>query len=343
VAQVLGDLPLAVAQAAGFMAEAGMPARQYAALVSERAAEILDQGRPASYRMSLAAVTELVMVRLRGEDPAAAGLAEVCAFLGPEPVPTGWFVTAAQDLPAPLGERARDPLAWRQVLAAVGRSALARVEGDQMVMHRLTQVIIRGHLPGRLDRARGLAGAVVAANHPGDRDIPGNWPSWARMLPHLLAVEPAATSNAGLRRLAIDATYYLSRRGDPQASHDLARRLRDQWRSSLGPDNEDALAASGAFGNVLRDLGCYAEARDSDTDTLARYRKVLGEDHPNTLWTANNLASDLRGLGEDEAARVIDEDVLARSRRKLARITPRRFDRLATSPSTWRRCRGMTS
>jgi hypothetical protein len=57
VAAVLGDLPLAVAQAAGYMAETGMPAGEYTVLVAERAAEILDQGRPASYRMSLAAVT----------------------------------------------------------------------------------------------------------------------------------------------------------------------------------------------------------------------------------------------------------------------------------------------
>jgi hypothetical protein len=317
VARVLGDLPLAVAQAAGYMAEAGMPASQYAALVADRAAEILDQGRPSSYPMSLAAVTEFAIERLRGEDRAAAALAEVCAFLGPEPVPAQWFVTAAKDLPAPLGDRARDPLAWRQVLAALGRSALARVDDDHMVMHRLTQVIIRTNLPGNQDATRGVAGAVVAASHPGDRDTPGNWPAWARMLPHLLAVEPAASSDPGLRRLAIDAAYYLSRRGDTQVSHDLARRLRDQWHSSLGPDGEHVLAASGALGNALRDLGRYAEARDSDTGTLARCRRVLGEDHPDTLWYANNLVLDLNGLKEHQAARVLGEGTLARCRQAL--------------------------
>jgi hypothetical protein len=186
-----------------------------------------------------------------------------------------------------------------------------------MVMHRLTQAVIRGHLPGKQDATLGLAGAVVAANHPGDRDVPDTWPSWARVLPHLLAVEPATASVAGLRRLAIDATFYLSRRGDAQASHDLARRLRDQWRSSLGPDNEDALAASGAFGNALRDLGRHAEARESDKDTLALCRRVLGEDHPYTLWHANNLVLDLNGLGEHRAARALGEDTLARCRQAL--------------------------
>jgi hypothetical protein len=231
-------------------------------------------------------------------------------------------MNAANDLPAPLGDRAKDPLAWRRVLAALGRSALARVDGGEMAMHRLTQVIIRGHLSEKHGATGGLAGAVVAANHPGDRDIPGNWPHWARTLPHLLAVEPTATSNAGLRRLAIDAAFYLSRRGDTQASHDLARRLRDQWQSSLGPDHEDAMAASGVLGNALRDLDRYAEARESDKDTLARCRRVLGEDHPTTLWYANNHVLDLNGLGEFQAARGLGEDTLARCRQVLGEDPP---------------------
>ena len=46
VAEALGDLPLAVVQAASFMADTGMPAGEYIGFLSARAAEILDQGRP---------------------------------------------------------------------------------------------------------------------------------------------------------------------------------------------------------------------------------------------------------------------------------------------------------
>ena len=41
----LGDLPLAIAQAAGFMAETGMPAAEYLELLRTRAGQLLDQGR----------------------------------------------------------------------------------------------------------------------------------------------------------------------------------------------------------------------------------------------------------------------------------------------------------
>ncbi len=66
VAAVLGDLPLAIAQAAGYLAETGMPAGEYADLLGTRAAELLEEGRPSSYPRSLAAVTVLALDRLPG-------------------------------------------------------------------------------------------------------------------------------------------------------------------------------------------------------------------------------------------------------------------------------------
>jgi hypothetical protein len=54
----LGDLPLAVVQAAGYMADTGMPAAEYATLLATQATKILDQGRPASYPRSLRSVRD---------------------------------------------------------------------------------------------------------------------------------------------------------------------------------------------------------------------------------------------------------------------------------------------
>ena len=45
LAAELGDLPLAIAQAAGFMAETGMAAAEYLGLLRTRAGQLLDQGR----------------------------------------------------------------------------------------------------------------------------------------------------------------------------------------------------------------------------------------------------------------------------------------------------------
>ena len=132
----LGDLPLAVAQAAGFMAETGMPAAQYLDLLRTQAGTLLDQPAPgSSYPRSLAAATRLTADRLEGDDPAAAQLASVCAFLAPEPVPENLFTSAPEELPGELAARAADPLAWRQTWPAWPGSRWPGSTSAGLVMH----------------------------------------------------------------------------------------------------------------------------------------------------------------------------------------------------------------
>jgi hypothetical protein len=322
VAQALGDLPLALAQAAAYMAGTGMAAGEYLDLLAARAAQLLDQGQSAGYRRSLAAVTRLTFDRLRDLDPAAADLAAICAFLAPEPVPADWFPRAAARLSPPLAEAAADPLAWRQVLARVRRQALARLDQHGLVMHRLTQAILRGHLlPDHAAETRDEAAALLAANHPGDEALPSTWPDWARLLPHLLALDSQAATEA-VSDLTYDAIWYLIRRGDARNGYDLANRMYQHHLGKLGPDALHTLNAAITLAVVLQALGRYGEARDLGEDTLARSRRVLGEDNHNTLVFATILTNPLRDLGEHQAARELDEDALARSRRVLGEDHP---------------------
>jgi Tetratricopeptide repeat/NB-ARC domain len=317
VAGAVGDLPLAVAQAAGYLAETRMPAAEYISLLEGRAAEMLDQGRPSSYRRSLAAVVQVALEHLREQDQAAAEVAEICAFLAPEPIPVRWFPAAAADLPGPLGSSAADPMAWRKTLARLGRSALARIDGDGLLMHRLTQAMIRSVPPGQSASARELAMIVVAANDPGGSGLPSKWPDWARVLPHLLMLDPASSRDAGVRDMACEVAWYLRASGHAGAAHDLARHLYDQWRDRLGPDDKHTMHAVSTLAVALREMGRYGDARELDEDTLSRDRRLHGEDHPNTLVSAASLAADLKGVGEMEAARALEEDTLKRRRRVL--------------------------
>jgi len=322
VAQAVGDLPLALTQAAGFMTATGTSAAEYLELMAARAAQLMERGQPMSYPRSLTAVTQLAFDRLAAEDPAAADLVAVCAFLAPEPVPAKWFPDAADRLRAPLAGAAAEPVAWREVLARVRQHTLARVEPAGLRMHRLTQAIVRDYLPpDRAAAARADTEALITASHPGEARAPSTWPGWAQVLPHLLALDPG-TGPTALRGVAIDAAWYLFRHGDARASHDLASRLYRQWRDRFGPDDRSTLAAVRAIAVALRGMGRYEQACQLDTDTLARYRRVLGKDHPATLVAANGLARDLHLLGENDAARDLDQDTLARRRRLLGEDHP---------------------
>ena len=323
LAAELGDLPLAIAQAAAFMADTAVPAEEYLGLLRTRAGQLLAQGAPGSYPRSLAAATGLVADRLARQDPAAAELASLCAFLAAEPVPEDLFTGAVSVLPGELGRRAADPLAWRQTLAQMTRQSLARIDHRGLQMHRLTQAILRDRLtPARAAATRTCTEAILAVGNPGDPPNPATWPRWARLMPHVLAADLAATDSPALRELTRHACWYLLERGDACAAHDLISGLRQQWRDRLGEDHEHALMAAHYLAWALLELGRYAESRDLNQDTLDRRRRILGEDHPDTLNSAHNLAIGLRKLGEVQAARDLDQDTLDRQRRVMGQDHP---------------------
>jgi hypothetical protein len=322
-AAALGDLPLAVAQAAGYMAETGLTCGEYTDLLRRRAAEILAEGRPSSYPRSLTAVTELTFGRLREESPTAAELAEICAFLAPEPIPVAWFTQAAPVLRPPLSECAADPLAWRRVLAALGRSSLLRVDGDVLVMHRLTQAVIRGYRSNsHLGAGQELAGRLLLANIPGDAAQPAKWPAWAALLPHVRALDPAASQSTELRATAQRCAWYLVKRGDADGAYELARNLHERSREQLGEQHPDTIRSEVIIAQALRDLERFYEAHLIDERVLAWRRETLGMDDPETLSSAGNLAVDLAEMLDTEAAQELNKDTLARRSRVLGESHP---------------------
>jgi hypothetical protein len=337
LADELGDLPLGLVQAAEYLAETGMGADEYLDLLRTRAGQILDQGRPGSYPMSLAAATGLATDKLAHDDPAAAELAGLCAFLAPEPVPADLLTRAIEQLPADLAARAADPIAWRQTLTEVSRHALARLDHRGLQMHRLTQAILRDQLtPEQAAATRERAEAILTASNPGDPANPATWPRWAQLLPHLLAADLAATTNRNLRWLACDASWYLLARGDVASSYNLAGYLHPQWRQRLGSDEETVRAMGHQLAWTLQNLGRFADARDLEQEVLARARQMLGEDDPATLVYANSLAISLYRLGEVQAARDLAQDTLDRRRRVLGEDHPNTLlsaDNLALSLS----------
>ena len=327
LAEQLGDLPLGIAQAAGFMAETGISAARYLDLLATRARQVLDQGVPGSYPQSLATATGLVTDRLAAADPAAAQLADLCAFLAPEPIPEDFFTAVVAELPGDLATRTADPLAWPQTLGHLTRQALARVDQRGVVMHRLTQAILRDRLsPAQTVDTRNCTEAMLAASDPDDPANPATWPRWTQLMPHLLAANLAGTDNQLLRWMACNGCWYLLVRGDTGPACDLARDLHKHWRNRLGDDHIETLVIATYLAWALRDMGRYADARDLDRDNLDRRRRNLGADHPSTLIPANNLALDLRLLGDVEAARDLDQDTLDRRRRSARRRLPRHLD-----------------
>jgi hypothetical protein len=322
IAELLGDLPLALEQAGAWLACSGMSAVDYADAVEHRSGEILAEGAPVGYPVPVAVTW---MVAIDGlDDPVAVMLLRLWAFFGPEPIPTDLIgPDAVPVLPSGLAALAGDPLARGRVITRITRLGLVRLVGSGVVMHRLVQTVLRDHTPPtERDGIRGTVRAVLAAADPGDPADPTHWARYATLYPHALATNMVDSDSENAPILVNRLVDYLCFAGDYPNSLALARHAYRRRRHTLGEDHPSTTTAAAHLAHTLWALGDYQGARTRGEDVLARSRRILGEDHPDTIAAAGNLAATLRALGDYSGARTIEEDVLARCRRILGEDHP---------------------
>ncbi|MGW4874817.1 FxSxx-COOH system tetratricopeptide repeat protein [Streptomyces chartreusis] len=310
LADALGDLPLALAHAAGALNE-GTPPSHYLQLLRTNTAELLSDGEIYDYPVSVAATVTIAADRLDADRPEAAALLRLTAFLGPEPIPTKWLVEAREALTSMPG----DPhdIRWpRNALQPLAQYGLAVVGPEAFQVHRLTQAVVR-HVTA--DRAGGPmhdVAALLAAVDPGDTELPETWPEWASLTQHLTATLDAMIDRAELRPTLLKAATYLIRNAQSKAAHSLAGTLHETWKTSLGEDDLDTLRAAHLVAVALNEMGRHEESLPLIEDLLERRRRLLGEEHADTLSSTHDLGIATGGLGRWAEAYSILRDVAAR-------------------------------
>jgi hypothetical protein len=317
LAAELGDLPLAAAQAAGYLEQTDLPPTDYLRRFRTRRAGLLARGEVVGYAGRIDTTWALSLERLRGEDPAAVQLLELAAFLAPEPVPLSLIGDHADRLDEPLHSTAADPDALADTVGTLVGYSLARRHPDGFQLHRLVQAVIRTQLPP--DRQQATAGRVVellAAASPRDPEEPASWAGYAQLAPHVLASAPLGDRSSAGRRLVLDTVRYLQAHGEVHASRAVSEQLLDRWREILGPDHPDTLTVASRLPFSLIFTGKGQLARGLGQDTLQRCRRILGPDHPTTLLAATGLTLALIQR-QAEAARALGQDTLQRSRQVL--------------------------
>lgn len=323
IANAVGDLPLAVDQAANLLAQSGLTADTYLRELSSRSAQVLSRGRDGDAHRSATGLWGLSFDRLGDEDPVALELLTMLAWLAPEPVPLTLISDHPDALPDRLADAARDPLTFADVTARLRRRGLVTLSGTDLTFHRVPAALLRERTAGEPADGTRWSDVVVRLLHAAQPDNPWNnptvWPLWRPLLPHVLTavgadreVDRVADAATGLLRSAGD---YLISRGEPASALPLCERSYELNRVRLDPDDPAMITVVSDLAFAKQRTGDYVGARDLDQDNLNRSRRILGDDHPDTLSSANNLAADLRALGENQQARDLDRDTLARTRR----------------------------
>jgi tetratricopeptide (TPR) repeat protein len=195
LAEALGDLPLALAQAGAYIEETGTTIAAYLELFRARQEALLRRGAAGASAPTVATTWDIAFRDVQAHAPAAAELLALCAFLAPDDIPREGLREGADRCPPALVAALKDPLALDDAVAALRRYSLVDAQEEGLGVHRLVQAVVRERLPD--DERRAWAErAVWLVNQvfPSDIDDPGVWSTCKRWLPHALAVSEHAAA-----------------------------------------------------------------------------------------------------------------------------------------------------
>ncbi|MEU5180695.1 FxSxx-COOH system tetratricopeptide repeat protein [Streptomyces longwoodensis] len=327
IAEHLGDLPLALEQAAGYMDYHHTAPAEYLALLASRLEDMIALGELADRpTVVVATLWQLSVHTLRSRQPQAMRLLELCALLAPEPIPLDLFGHGGE----PLVAAAADPVAWDTTVGALAGLGLARRGASSLVLHRLVQAAVRAAMPDdvRTDARVRLCRALVAAvphDIHGDPQAPSRW---QELLPHVLAVtkgEPpaeCATDSATLLRLA---SAFLLSVGEHSVALPLCERAlaideslgqRDAEKDTEKDAKKDAESDAEigfdliTLAQIQRDRGAPERARPLAERALGLHESCLPADSPAIATDLATLARIHHLLGDHRAAVPLAERAL---------------------------------
>ncbi|UUU32119.1 tetratricopeptide repeat protein [Streptomyces sp. CA-210063] len=286
----LGNLPLAVEQAAAFCRETGTSAERYLEMLAAYPADMFaasaEGGDP---ERTVARVWRVTLDRLEEGDLSAVVLLSVLAWFAPDAIPRRALEASAQ------------PLVLARGLGRLAAHSMISVQGDTIAVHRLVQAVVR--TPGGeadtaaaefIDLARNQAIRLLLVALPEDYEDVASWPVWRSLLPHVQALAARVAPDEDtdeLGRLVNGAGMFLYGQQDMRGAVRLLERARDIAVRFLGPENISALAVASNLGLAYAAAGDPGHAISLMRQVREAGARVLGEGSPEFAVLLGNVGS----------------------------------------------------
>ncbi|WP_176955589.1 tetratricopeptide repeat protein [Sinosporangium album] len=314
IAEELGYLPLALAQAAAVVAGRGIGYEEYLDLLS--AVPLADHPPPGDGHPTGTAQAILLSAEAVAHiGPDAHDLLNVLAVLSPAGVRRRLLYGGA--VPDPTRRTRIDDL-----LSALADASLITCSEDDatILMHRLVQRVLRDRAE-RLGESESAIMGALAHLKRFNAIIPQGAETWSARADVEELVDQCMALSANVpphhpRYLdVLDLQHWCGQylvnladlsRALPLLAETLAQRVR-----LLGPDHPDSLMSRSILASAHAKAGRPDQAIPLHESTLAGRRRVLGDNHIDTLRTQNNLANAYRAAGDVNKAIALYESVLA--------------------------------
>ncbi|WP_329097551.1 tetratricopeptide repeat protein [Actinomadura citrea] len=326
----LGCLPLAIEQAAGYLAETEASPREYLKMLRDYPAEMYSHW-PAGYDgadRTVARIWHSTLDRLATECPQAGSVLRMLAWFAPTTIPRE-LVRISADAFGGLP----------QAETAVGRLAaynLISLDDKAIGMHRLVQAVARTpdvkdahRQPNAIASARELATKAVVAAYPTDREDPAGWPWWRALLPHIRNLAehiPPEDDTAWMQVLLQEAGSFLADQGSYRQALAYQLRAFSISESLFGSDHDLTITSRNEVARIYEFMGDITRAVEIYEENLERREGALGDDHLYTRTSRNNLAIAYCHAGEPERAVPLLEMNLAQHEEDLSPRDPLTLD-----------------
>jgi tetratricopeptide (TPR) repeat protein len=285
----LGCLPLALAQAAGYITVRNCSVVRYLELYRSATQRILAEGpRPHGYPYTVATTWLLHFESL--SDPAI-DLLILASFLAPDAIPVGvllYDTAATQSLPETLRAAVSDPIACEAILGElVSTSLLTRLDDHTIRIHRLVQEVTRSRLSKRQGAAwtQHVAELVLAAL-PAQPHIHENWDTMSLLAPHAqvvaIRVDPHQRAAPSALRLLVGLAAYLTEQEHFEAAKGALERALT-LALFADPSRRAEADVRYSLGLVYRGMGDYKTSIEMIKQTLEIVERIAGRESPEAI------------------------------------------------------------
>ena len=325
IADALGDVPVAITQAAATAQQGGYALSGYLDRLSNHPLEssmspLEGDDYPNAVGIALLMAYEQILEQLRSKHPQQARIAvsllDTLSLLAASGVPTHWLLALDGD-----SDAVRDTLSFLKSAAIFQESS----DGDKTFIHWLQGHVYRETYLNdqkKLDEASARTAALLSGI---DVDRLENPEQRRHETQHLIEQLLSVTSQ----------DYSHSLFSEPQVSSKLAETLHDATSLGmsqpalcltdsvtracdvLGPHHPDTLTSRNSLAGSYRDAGRLDKAIALYEQILEDSIRVLGPDHPGTLTSRFNLAGAYRAAGRLEEAITLYEQVFSGRSRVL--------------------------
>ena len=311
LAEALGDLPLAVEQAASWRAATGMPVDEYLELLKQKRIELLDDTSSPDYQKnSVAAAWNVSLDRL---DTVNRSALTCSRFVRSSRLSRSHASSSPVALSAdhrPLDLTLRDSVKLGRAIRDIQRYALAKLnhQSNTLQIHRLIQTVIVGRMDdAQKEIMRAGAHALLASANPHSPGRHSRWGRYQSLLPHVQASGAVESTDPNVLDLVFETVQFLYHWGDHDGCLEFAEEAYKNWLARLGEGHAEVLRLAKYLGFMRATVGRNEAAVEIFERSLELYMDQFGEDDENTLDAMILVALGRRIAGDFAGAKELDE------------------------------------